>query len=252
MRFRLTSSFLIFISIISVIACGRRTQLGQRPDRENVINLNQNVTTDTKPQDAIFLDFQNNWRKFISPSTEFTLPVVPINEKQKTAWDPIVLSECVYSTDAGSYVPQVTLIWNGPASQTPPSPINREEQGATESSKIRFDLTVQYKGFEKNYYTTALPTEKLKRFNLPSNSELVSHPEAVLLTGPGLFPKLMDFRTEVVKERDTNRDVEKQTLVLRDLSPGLTYTIRLCVRGDKQWTEDREFVFLTPVCPKGF
>ena len=253
MPLRLTTWLLIFLSITLIIACGRGTRQGQRPDTHKVIDLDQNVTTDTKPQDIIFVDFANNWKKFISPLQEFTLPVVPLrDESQKNAWQPLVFSECVFSADAGAYVPQVTLTWIGPVTQTPVPSITRQTQGGTEASKIRFDLTVQYKGFERNTYSTALTTDKLKRFFLPSNSDLVSHPEAVLLTGPSLFPKLMDFRTENVRDRDTDRDIEKQTLVLRDLSPGLTYTIRLCVLGDKQWTEDREFVFLTPVCPKGF
>jgi hypothetical protein len=67
-----------------------------------------------------------------------------------------------------------------------------------------------------------------------------------------LFPKLMDYRTETIQDRDTRREIKKHTVVLRDLSPGLSYTIRLSALGDNRWNEQREFVFLTPVCPKNF
>ena len=73
-----------------------------------------------------------------------------------------------------------------------------------------------------------------------------------MLTGPSLFPKLMDYRTETFQDRETRREIKKRTLVLRDLSPGLSYTIRLSAPGDSRWDEQKKFVFLTPVCPKEF
>jgi len=255
MLFRTTLLCLLLVCVVSSASCSRKSR-AQR-ENEEAIKLDQNVTSLTKPKDVIFIDFEKNWRKFIAVSPEFTLPVISLKEpKQKEAWQPLILAECTFSADAGGYVPQVTLVWNEPVPQvTPEIPGARKGQQRPEqqdTSKVRFDLAVHYQGFEKNQYSTALSTEKQNRFNLPSNSELVSHPEAILLTGPSLFPKLMDFRSENLRERDTNREVVKKTLVLRDLSPGLTYTIRVCVRGENQWSEEKQFVFLTPVCFKEF
>jgi hypothetical protein len=242
---------IVVIALISIAAC-RRNKTSQRTDG-NETKQDQDVTINPKPQDAIFIDFQKNWRQFISQSPEFTLPVVAKPPEQKEVWEPLVLAECVFSPDAGTQVPQVTLVWNEPVQVQITAGAKQAAPARTEElAKTRFDLSTNYQGFEKNEYSTTLATDKLKRFNLPSNSELVSHPEAVVQAGPTLFPKLMDFRTESIRERDTNRELVKKTLVLRDLSPGLTYTIRVCVLGDNRWSEEREVVFLTPVCFKGF
>jgi hypothetical protein len=223
--------------------------------REETINLGQKVTDDRKPKDPIFIDFEKNWRQFISQRPELALPVIPMKEgEQKQPWDPIITSNCVQSQDAGGFVPQVTISWNEPMEviaapggkaqqQTPPP----QDQGG-----LRFDLSIHYRGFARNYYSTALSADKDKRFNLPSNSDLAKNTEAVLLTGPSLFPKLIDYRTDVIKDVTNNREIGKHTLVLRDLSPGLSYTIRVCVRGENNWKEEKEVVFMTPICPQNF
>ncbi|HKE57730.1 MAG TPA: hypothetical protein VKB46_13545 [Pyrinomonadaceae bacterium] len=250
--------FLIVIISLSSIAACRRNKTSQRTNG-NETKHDQDVTINAKPQDAIFIDFQQNWRQLISQSPEFTLPVVAKPPEQKEVWEPLVLAECVFSPDAGTQVPQVTLVWNEPAQvQVPTVPAAAKQAASAQTTqtadlaRTRFDLSTNYQGFAKNEYSSTLATDKLKRFNLPSNSALVSQPEAVVQAGPSLFPKLMDFRTESIRDRDTNRDLVKKTLVLRDLTPGLTYTIRVLVRGDNQWSEEKEVVFLTPVCFKTF
>jgi hypothetical protein len=224
--------------------------------------LDQDVTKEPKPKDAIFIDFQNNWRKFISQTPELALPVIPIKEgEQKVAWEPLILSRCVFSADAGGFVPQMTLVWNETPAAPPSTPgiaqVKQVEQQASapptiEPGKTRFDLAVHFQGFEKNQFTSAIASDKDKRFNLPSNSNLVANPDALLLTGPSLFPKVLDFHTEMVTDRDNNREIPKNTLVLRDFSPGLTYTLRMSTLGQNQWLENKQVVFSTPVCPKDF
>jgi hypothetical protein len=257
---RLIPSCLILICLISIGAsnsCRKGNNMAQPQDKDKTVNLGQDVTNDRKPKDPIFIDFENNWRKFISPLPELALPVTPMREGvPREEWQPVIQSECVFSPDAGGYVPQVTLSWNESAGQAPAPAVSQTQQerppGPSASDRIRFDLTVQYKGFDRNFYSSILSTEKDKRFNLPSNSTYVSQPEAMMLTGPSLFPKLMDYRTETFQDRETRREIKKRTLVLRDLSPGLSYTIRLSAPGDSRWDEQKKFVFLTPVCPKEF
>lgn len=270
MRFRLVSSSLILASLISISACGRKAQRGD-PDK---IDLDQNVTVNTIPRDPIFSDFKNNWKKFVSEAPEFTMPVArKSDDVQRQAPEPVVLTNCVLSPDAGGYVPEVTIIWTEPTGggapeqpQQPPgiarpaltaarqttTPTPAQDAAQAQTAPLRFDLAIHYNGFERNFFSTALSTQADKRFNLPANSELVRQEDALLLTGPSLFPKLMNYKTEVLKDRDTNRDVGKQTLVLRDLSQGLSYSIRMSSLRSNQWLEVRDFGFLTPVCPKGF
>lgn len=252
MFFRLISSCFILVCIASFLSCGRQNASLPRAEKDG-IQLGQDVTNSLKPQDAIFVDFEHNWRKFVSASPELALTVVPIKEpaKRKT-WQPIVQADCVFSPDAGGNVPQVTLTWNESPGPGPTPQIRSQQQAKPESSAVRFDLALHYQGFERNYYSTALSTEKLQRFNLPSNSALISNPDALLLTGPSLFPKLMDFRTEMVTEPNSNLQILRQTLVLRDLAHGLTYTLRMSTLGNKQWNENKEFAFSTPVCPQQF
>jgi hypothetical protein len=225
----------------------------QQRDKDETVNLGQNVTNDRKPRDPIFIDFEKNWRQFISQRPELALPVVPLKEGEpKPTWEPVVTSECVNSPDAGGYVPQVTLMWNEPVEVVGSPTSKAQQQRPLDTERMRFDLSVHYRGFARNFYSTALPADKNKRFNLPSNSDLIKNTEAVLLTGPSLFPKLMDFRSDVLRDVTTNREIKKHTLVLRDLSPGLSYTIRLCTLSENNWREEKEFVFMTPICPKDF
>lgn len=268
MLFRATLSWLLLICLISNTACNRKSR-SQRTGEG--VSLDQDVTREPKPKDAIFIDFQSNWRKFISPSAELALPVVPIKEGQpKEVWQPLVLSRCVFSADAGGYVPQMTIIWNEGVTTPPPSTpgialaaeVQTPPQAppkapaspvpTIEPGKIRFDLALHFQGFEKNQFTSAIATDTDKRFNLPSNSNLVANPDALLLTGPSLFPKVLDFHTQMVVDRDNNRDIPQSTLVLRDFSPGLSYTLRMSSLGQNQWNESKQVVFSTPVCPKDF
>lgn len=253
MRFRLFLSCLIFLCISSALSCNRKdASLGR--NKKDGISLGQDVTNTLKPQDVIFVDFERNWKKFISSSPQFTLPVVAKEPSKRAPWQPIVQEDCVFSPDAGGNVPQVTLTWNDSAAPNPvPTPqLQSQQQRKNETSAVRFDLALHYQGFERNYYTTVLSTDKLQRFNLPSNSALISNPDALLLTGPGLFPKLIDFHTEMVQQNGTNVEVPRQTLVVRDFAPGLAYTLREAILGNNQWTEDRKFAFSTPVCPREF
>lgn len=260
MRSQLVSACLISGCLCLVLSCGRQSSTFKGTDSRNGIKLGQDVTNTLKPQDVIFLDFEKNWRKFISTSKALTLPVVPIREPEKKSWQPIVQAECVFSGDAGGNVPLVTLTWTEPqasnANPVPRSPALKtsfQEQRGQEpaASAVRFDLAVHYQGFARNYYSTILSTGKLQRFNLPSNSALVANPDAVLLTGPSLFPKLMDFRTEMVKDEE-NVEIPRLTLAVRDLAPGLAYTLRKVTLGNNEWNEEKQFAFSTPVCPKEF
>lgn len=116
----------------------------------------------------------------------------------------------------------------------------------------RVDLALHHDGFGRNYYSTALTSELRERFRLPANSGLVADQEAVMLTGPALFPRLTDFRSDTLRARDTGERFRRRTLVLSDLSEGLTYNIRLSGRGDDVWNEERQFYFLTPICHEDF
>jgi hypothetical protein len=131
----------------------------------------------------------------------------------------------------------VTLSWREEPQEDPPA--------------LRFDLAILHDGFARNYYSAALATDKLQRFKLPPTSALITNEEAVLLTGPGLFPKIVDFTVQATQDRETGRAFTLHTLVLRDLSDGLTYTIRIDRASASAWKEAGRYVFLTPVCPRG-
>ena len=239
----------LLVACILSVACGGQGE--RRRGRDGRIALDQEVTVNPKPQDAAFKDFPKTWRELISTSAELALPVLHAEPKPKDEpWAPIVIAQCVFSADAGGLVPQVTLTWNDTITrdQTPQAQAQRQ----ADAGRLRFDLALHHNGFGRNYYSTILAGETLQRFKLPSNSGLVKDQEAVLLTGPGLFPKLMDYRAETVQEPDTNQQFGKHTLVLRDLSQGLTYTIRVDRPTGNGWSEERRTVFLTPVCPDSF
>ena len=223
-----------FVCAISTTGC-RGPGEKKRTDRDG-IDLSQTVTRNPRAENGIFKNFKDNWRQFINTSPELALPVtVPPNEP---VWQPQVASECLFSADAGAVVSQVTVSWN--------------ESDDPEAQPIRLDLALHHNGFGRNYYSTALPSGLPRRFNLPPNSSLIRDPEAVLLTGPGLFPLLMDFKTVKIEDPATHRRFRNRTIVLRDLAPGLTYTIRVCRLGKDEWGEEKRSVFVTPVCPNSF
>jgi hypothetical protein len=254
MRLRLVAVLSVGIALLS--GCRGPTKAHQtdrsreREERER-IDLSQNVTTKPRPEDKIFIDFEKNWRQFISQRPEFTRPVISRPKPDVSEPEPIVQAECVYSADAGGLVPQVTITWNQAAPVVVGVPA-AAQRNQPETPEFRLDLGLHQDAFARNYFTSGLSTQKLQRFNLPSNSALINNAEAVLLTGPGLFPKLMDFRTELLRDRDTNRQFDRQTAVIRDLNQGLSYTLRVSHDSNQQWSEERRIVFLTPVCPKSF
>jgi len=222
------------------------------------VDLGQNVTVNSKPLDPVFKDFSNTWRQFISSSPELALAVAEGGKRETTPPEPITFSECVFSPDARGYVPQVTITWNemsekvtsGPA--TPGPAIKASAAVAQQPPLRRFDLGLHHDPFARNFYSSAFSTDQYKRFSLPSNSALVNNPEAVLLTGPGLFPKLMDYKSVSLQDPATNLPFTKQTLVVRELSEGISNTMRVSHLVGNEWTTDREFIFLAPVCPVSF
>ena len=241
-----------FVSLTSITACDR-TEANNRRNERDEIDLNQNVTVRGKPQDVVFKDFEKNWRKFISSAPQLTVAV--IGTPQPPPVEPVITSECVFSSEANGYVPQMTISWNEPSSPiTEVSSRARQQmqQAQVEVPKMRFDLGVNYDAFARNYYSSILSTDKLQRFSLPSNSALVNNPNTVILTGPGLFPKLMDFKAQPVQDPATNRRFEKQTVVLRELSEGIAYTMRVSRPSGNNWNADRQIVFTAPVCPNSF
>jgi hypothetical protein len=246
-KMRLACLISICLLVLALSAC--RHQASKTRSEGEEIDLGQNVTVTGRPEDVVFKDFTKNWRQFITASPELMSPVVAKTKREPTPQPPVVFAECVFSADAKGYVPQITITWNE-TSQAAEASVRSQAQPAAPT--MRFDLALQHNGFERNLFSAALSTDKLKRFSLPSNSGLVNNPEAVLLTGPGLFPKLMDFRTENLQDASTNSRFIKQSIVLRDLSPGLSYTLRASHAGKNEWDEDRQFVFLPPVCPGSF
>jgi hypothetical protein len=247
-KLRLTCLISIFFQVLSVSAC-RSQRTNARGGEQDRIELGQNVTVNARPEDIAFKDFSKNWRQFVSTSPQLSATVIGKTKREPTPPEPVIFSECVYNADAKGYVPQVTITWNEAPSQTAAAPGRDAQQVAP---ALRFDLALHHDPFGRNYFSSALSTDKLKRFTLPSNSGLVNNPEAVMLTGPGLFPKLMDFRTESLQDAATNRQFSKNTIVLRDVSPGLSYTMRVSRLTGNAWNEDRQVVFLPPVCPNSF
>ena len=225
-------------TICLLVACGCGRPRRSDNDSNDKIDLTQNVTAERKPQDKSFVGFERNWRQFISVSPELARPVLEADSQSpEHRWEPRVTSECVVSADAGGLVPQVTLSWNEEQQKEPPA--------------LRFDLAILHDGFARNYYSAALATDKLQRFKLPPGSALIKDEEAVLLTGPGLFPKIVDFTVQAIQDRDSGRPLARRTLVLRDLSHGWSYTIRIDCASANAWKEYGRYVFLTAVCPRG-
>lgn len=243
--------FLLFFCMIWISACGR-TEANSHRTEQDEISLDQKVTVKGKPQDLVFKDFEKNWRKFISNAPQFTLPVLPPKQPPPAAPEPIITSECVYSADANGYVPQVTISWNEPATAPIELRSRKQTQNQSEVPSRRLDLGLNFNPFARNFYSSILSTDKNQRFSLPSNSALISNPETVLLTGPGLFPKLMDFRTQSLQDPSSHRNFDKQTAVLRDLNEGISYTMRVSRLSGQNWNADRQIVFMAPVCPNSF
>jgi hypothetical protein len=248
---------LSWFSLILCVACSSacRSKQSSRGGDPDEINLSQNVTVKSKPQDVVFKDFENNWRKFISPSPLLAMPVVGTVQQRENAPQPIITPECLYVQSADGYVPRITITWNGEPAVMAKARVkeaNATASGQEQAPEMRLDLALHHDAFARNYYSSVLSTDVNQRFNLPSNSGLVKDPEAVRLTGPGLFPQLLEFRTQLLHDTANNRQVARNTVVIQELSEGLTYQMRVSHRTGNQWTADQQFIFVTPVCQTSF
>jgi hypothetical protein len=226
---------LVVVTIGTLLSCSCwRPEHSKSTDK---VDLTQNVTVPRNPESKSLADFEKKWRELISPSDELARAV--ISRQQPTGapprWMPTAMSDCVMSADGGA-VPQVTLTWGSDDPRDPRS--------------LRFDLAIVADGFARNQYSSLIPGTGADRFLLPKISALVKKEEAVLLTGPGLFAKAV-FDVEHGQNPGTAARVTTYRLVLTNLSPGLTYTIRMDYASDDGWIEHGRYVFLTPVCPRG-
>jgi hypothetical protein len=252
---RSLTPLLLSVCIIGTFGCKRSAI----KERERVDEI-KNVPAERKPQDKIFIDFAKNWRELIHRSPEFALPVAVPSAPPEERWQPVVLAECVFSGAAGGLVPQVTLTWNEPAGEVPDwrpkvataAQAQDQREGQAGVQRRRFDLALRDDGFARDYFSAILSGEKFQRFKLPPNSAFINDTAAVLSTGPGLFPQLVDFKTEILADPETRRPFAQHTLVLSDLSHGMSYTIRMDRPAGEGWSEERRFGFLTPVCPNSF
>jgi hypothetical protein len=250
------------ICLLSIVLIAFMSGCRDRSGRENSnrIELGQNVTVSSKALDPVFSDFPRSWRQFISKKPELAIPVTGAAPSQDArSPQPIIIPQCVYSPEARGYVPQVSVSWDESLAPPvePPSIAARKRQWKEpnhqpEPSVHRFDLGLFHDSFERNLFSSALSTDKLQRFNLPQNSGLVNDQEAVLLTGPGLFPELVDYRASTVRDNSTNREFLKQTVVLRELSQGITNQMRVSHLVGREWNIEQKCVFLVPVCPNRF
>ena len=250
-----------WLSLVLCIAWGSacRSKQATRSGERNEIDLNQNVTVNSKPQDVVFKDFEKNWRKFVSDNPQLAAAVVGTVQRPEGAPEPIISPECVYSDGAKGFVPRITITWNEAASQV----VNERSARVQEVQKsqqaeqvqvpeMRIDLGLHHDPFTRNYFSSVLSTEVSKRFGLPSNSDLLSNPEAVRLTGPGLFPQLIAVRSQLLHDAATNRQIARNTVVMQELSEGLSYQMRVSHPAGNQWTASQQFVFVSPVCQTSF
>ncbi len=235
---------LLPIVVCTALSSGCRGRTAGHHGDGDQVELGQNVTVMSKPLDPVFRDFNHNWRKFISVSPQLILPVnAPVKREVPTP-PPIIHSECVLSTQAGGYVPQVTVIWNEIAQST----TNAAAQ-APQDQVRRFDIGLHFNAFQRNYFSSALSTAPSTRFNLPQNSTLVNNPEAVMLTGPGLFPLLADYKIALLNDSASHQQFYHQTVVVREMSEGITANLRVSRLAGNDWNTEQQFVVTPPVCP---
>ncbi len=244
----------LVLCIVGSSAC-RNKQTTLRSERDEV-NLNQNVTVNSKPQDVVFKDFDKNWRQFVSTNPRLATAVVGTVQRREAAPEPIITPECIYSESLKGYVPRITITWNEVPSQVVNARLARTEEvrqtGQEPVPEMRIDLGLNHDPFTRNYFSSALSTDVSKRFSLPSNSAMLSNPEAVRLTGPGLFPQLLSVRTQLLQNATTNQQIARNTVVLQELSEGLSYNMRVNRPAGDQWTTDQQFIFMSPVCQNSF
>lgn len=244
-----------FFSLALCIAYGTSCRGRQSSHRErDEVNLDQNVTVSSKAVDVVFKDFEKNWQRFITQSPQLAQPVAGIVEHPENVPEPIITPECIFVKDAGGFVPRVTITWNSGSPpivlQARPKAVNVTTQAREPAPELRLDLALLHDGFARNTYSSVLSNEVSQRFNLPSNSALIHNPEAVKLTGPGLFPQLVQFHSQVLNAND--QSITRNTAVVQELSEGLTYQMRVSRPSNDQWTTDQQFIFVTPVCPTSF
>lgn len=267
MKSRTTSQLVIGIVIFIIVAlvvtkCGTNNPFSDHStnDRnDDLIDLDQNVTADAEPKDSLYANFTEFWPTLVSPLAELKLPVRRLDKNpdqdddvsQVEPWNPRVSSNCIFSEESGLIAPEITLTWAEPVQNYRENP-------------IRLDLTVHYQGFERDLYSSIFPIESLNRFNIPGNSEFLNDTPAILLTGMTLFPTLRNYSVETKpnqaapSSQNTTQSVVNQefalySVTLKDLSPGLSYTISLCeLLGKEVWEEERTFVFTTPICKNKF
>jgi hypothetical protein len=210
------------------------------------VDMEQNATLERFPLDSVFLHFEKTWKKFIDTSAELQKPIL---ERETVVWAPHVRSDCQYSAALGHNIPVVQLIWNEP----PPAGMGAEPSVAAKAvrtadeSNLRFDMSLMYKGFERNYYTTAFPVKVKQRFNIPVRSAFTQDSAAVTLMGPSGLPQVSDLKQIIVKIHDTT--LVQKTLTLMELGPGASYKIRKVVLNGQNWVPSQEFVFSIPICP---
>ncbi len=198
----------------------------------------------TQHQDDAPDDFQKHWRSYVSNSAELALPVT--TPAGLAEWAPILSAECVSSGEALAAGPTVsldtlvTLSWNDPA------------PADGEAPPVRFDVSLDDEGLDRNHYASILGTDVGQRFALPSTSGLIDDLQALFTVGEGLFPWLVGYRTQRIQDRTSGASLLMSTLQLRSFSGGLSYSLRMDVRDAFGWTEARRTVLLAPVCPTSF
>jgi hypothetical protein len=210
-------------------ACGP----GQGPRPADGVHLDQRVTTQRVRRDAAFADFETHWQRFVSPSPDLARAVSESPGGTQERWAPTSTAACQHSTTAGGLVPLVMLTWSDPtpgAAEAPP--------------RLRVDLAVHHRGFERALYSSAVLDDRQDRLLLPSTSGLVADPDALLLTGPVLFPTLVD-------DNAVAPTPGRHEIGLRDLGEGLTYAVRLSRWDAGAWIERGRTLVLVPVCAGG-
>ena len=237
---------LFFMYLLAILACGRT------PGRDQTRPPDVPGRGEPPADKTTIADFAKNWRQMISTVPDLALPVRRLERQPPAeAWQPRVISQCVMSA-AGVLVPQVTVTWTEPAERVPDLTAAVQQRRAPATPRLRFDLALHYDGFGRNFYSAALAANRNEQFKLPSNSGLINDQASVLVTGPGLFPRLFDFNIQAVQDPGTQRQFAQHTLVLRELAHGLSYTIRLDRPIANGWSEEGHVAFLTPVCPTSF
>jgi hypothetical protein len=239
---------LLFAGLVVLPACNGRVTRPAAPQEP--------IQEHHRGNAAALTDFTRNWRQMISASPDLALPVQRPDRRPAPAWQPQVVSQCVM---AGSdrILAEVRVSWSEATESTPQLQLARQEAGAAPGQpppapRLRFDLSLHYNGLQRNYYSAALAANRNDQFRLPSTSGLVNDQASVLVTGPGLFPRLHDYIVQVVQDPARRQSIAQHTLVLRELSHGLTYTLSLDRPVANGWSEQGRVAFQTPVCPNGF